>query len=146
MNRVRVLAAQACSTILGIFLVLVVVLQCRDFKAATEVFPVASFAVMLSMAAFAISWARVTPPNATAAEQRRVKRAALDLFMATVLTLVSAGLLRLAQDALLKAMPIVTPLLLLHALFLAVGLLIGWLALHSLLRQAVAITSDDPAV
>lgn len=149
MNALRMFAVQATTVILGVFVVLVVVLQCRDFKAATEVFPVASFAVFLTLASFAISWTRVNPPNATLAEQRRTKRAGLDLFIATGLTLTSACLLRLGQDVILKNSPLAPPILILHMLSLALGLLIGWVAFVSLLRQAVlpAVESscDTPA-
>ncbi len=142
MNALRFFAVQATTAILGFFLIVAVVLQCRDFKSATEVFPIAGFAVFLTLASFAISWARVNPPNATLAEQRRVKRAGLDFLIATGLTLVSAGLLRLAQDALLKDTLVALPILVLHVLSLAVGLFVGWVALVSLLRQAVVPASD----
>jgi hypothetical protein len=136
MNALRVLAAQVSMVVLGVLLVLVVLLQCRDFNAATEVVPLTSFAVFLSVSALAIGWSRVPPPIASLTEQRRVKRAGGDLFLATGLTLASAGLLRIAQDALFKTTPIAAPILILHALCLVLGLLIGWWAFASLLRQA----------
>lgn len=145
MNPLRVFAVQSITAMLGVFLVVVVVLQCRDFKAATEVFPIAGFAVFLTLSSFAISWARVNPPNATLAEQRRVKRAALDLFIATGLTLTSACLLRLAQDSILTSTPLALPVLVLHVLSLALGLFVGWVAFVSLLRQAVCPVSESPS-
>ncbi len=72
-----------------------------------------------------IGWSRVSPSLSTLAELRRLKRAGLDLLIATGLTLISGGLLKLAQDALFKSTA------------LAVGLLIGWMALSTLLSQAV---------
>ena len=76
-----------------------------------------------------IGWSRVSPPLSTLAELKRVKRAGLDLLIATGLTLISGGLLKLAQDDVFKSTP------------LAVGLLIGWMAVSILLSQAV-----NPAV
>jgi hypothetical protein len=143
MNALRVVAAQISTVVLGVLLLLVMAVQCREFESATEVVPLTSFAVFLSVSAFAIGWSRVNPPNASLAEQRRVKQAGVDLFLATGLTLASAGLLRIAQDALLKSTPIATPVLIVHALCLALGFFIGWVAFSSLLRQA-AIPSAAP--
>jgi hypothetical protein len=71
-----------------------------------------------------------------------VKRAGLDFFIATGLALTSAGLLRLAQDALLSKTWFSMPLLVLHELILAVGLFIGWMAFSALLRQSICPSSD----
>jgi hypothetical protein len=88
-----------------------------------------------------IGWSRVSPPLSTLAELKRVKRAGLDLLIATGLTLISGGLLKLAQDPLFKSTALAMLFLILHQLALAVGLLIGWMALSTLLSQAV-----NPAV
>jgi hypothetical protein len=143
MNTLRVVAARVSTVVLGVLLLLVVALQCRDFQSATEVVPLTSFAVFLSVSAFAIGWSRVNPPNATPSEQRRVKQAGVDLFLATGLTLASAGLLRIAQDPLLQRTPMAVPVLILHALCLALGFFMGWLAFAALLRQA-AIPAAAP--
>ena len=142
MQTLRLLALQFSKVILAAFLVLVVILQCRDFKSATEVFPVASFAVLLTLGSFAISWCRIPAPLATASERKRTKRAGLDLFIATALTLVSAGLLRCAQDPLLKDNPIVWWVIIFHLLSLSAALLIGWISLVTLLNQAVNPVPD----
>ena len=145
MNTVRVWAAQAIRLILAVVVVFVVVLQCRDFKAANEVFPTAGFVVFLTFASFAISWARVNPPISTLAELKRVKRAGLDLLIAAGLTFVSAALLQLAQDSFFKTTVVASLALLLHVLTLAIGLVIGWFALSTLLRQAVNPAQDPPS-
>jgi hypothetical protein len=142
MNALRLRAVQATMAILGVFLVLAIALQCRDFRSATEVFPVAGFAVLLTFGSFGISWARVNPPISTIAELKRVKRAGLDLLIATGLTLTSACLLRLAQEPLLKTTPVATVLLILHLLCLALGLFLGWVALSTLLIQSVHPAAD----
>ncbi len=145
MNAVRVWAAQAIRVILAAVVVLVVVLQCRDFRDANEVFPTAGFVIFLTFASFAISWARVNPPISTFAELKRVKRAGLDLLIATGLTFASAALLRLAQDSLIKATALAPLALILHVLTLSIGLVVGWIALSTLLGQAVHPAQDPPS-
>lgn len=141
MYALRLRCVQATKVILAVLLVLAVVLQCRDFHNATEVLPIGGFAVFLTLASFSIGWSRVSPPLSTLAELKRVKRAGLDLLIATGMTLISGGLLKLAQDPLFKSTALAMPFLILHQLALAVGLLIGWMALSTLLSQAV-----NPAV
>jgi len=145
MNAVRVWAAQAIRAILAVVVVLVVVLQCRDFGNANEVFPAAGFVVFLTFASFAISWARINPPISTLAELKRVKRGGLDLLIATGLTFASAALLRLAQDSFVKATPLAPLASVFHVLTLAVGLVVGWIALSTLLGQAVHPAQDSPS-
>ena len=145
MNAVRGLAAVVTRFILGIFFVLVVILEFTNLKGSTEVIPVASFVVFLSLASFSVSWARINPPISTLAELKRVKRAGLDFFIATGLALTSAGLLRLGQDALLRKTSFSIPLLVLHELILAAALFIGWLAFSALLRQSICPSLDAPS-
>jgi hypothetical protein len=142
MNAVRGLAVLVTRCILGILFVLVAILEFGNLKGSTEVIPVASFVVFLSLASFSISWARVNPPISTLAELKRVKRAGLDFFIATGLALSSAGLLRLGQDALLGKSAFSMLLLVLHGLMLAAALFIGWLAFSALLRQSIFPSSD----
>jgi SNF family Na+-dependent transporter len=145
MNAVRIWSAQIIRVTLAGIVALIVFLQCRDFRAANEVFPTAGFVVFLTFAAFAISWARVNPPISTYAELKRVKRAGLDLLIASGLTLASGALLQLAQDSLLKTTVLASVALLLHVLTLAIGLVLGWFALSTLLRQAVHPSQDSPS-
>ena len=145
MNAVRGLAAVVTRFILGIFFVLVVILEFTNLKGSTEVIPVASFVVFLSLASFSVSWARINPPISTLAELKRVKRAGLDFFIATGLALTSAGLLRLGQDELLRKTSFSIPLLVLHELILAAALFIGWLAFSALLRQSICPSPDAPS-
>lgn len=137
----RLVAVEACNALLGLFLLAALMVQGRDFQQASEVVPTGSFAVLLSLASFAISWARVNPPNATEREQKRVKRVGLDLLIASVLTLVSAGLLLISSDASLKATLLGSGLIALHIAFLAAGLLLGWVALTGMLREAARAAS-----
>ena len=136
MTRFRVISAEACNALLGLFLIGAIILQGRDYAQTTEVVPASSFAVMLSLASFAISWARVNPPNTTESEQRRVKRVGLDMLIGSILTLTSAGLLLLSTDAALKSAGMAPVLIALHIGFLAAGLLMGWLAISRMLREA----------
>ena len=142
MNALRLRAVQAAMVILAIVLVLVLVLQCRDFESASEIYPATGFAVLLSFGSVAMSWSRMNPPLATFAEVKRVKRAGLDLLIASALTLGSACFLRLAQDSLLKGTSLAIFILLLHILSLALGLFLGWVGLLNVLNQAISPASD----
>ena len=136
MSRFRSISAEVCNILLGLFLIGAIILQGRHYTQATEVVPASGFAVMLSIASFAISWARVNPPNSTESEQRRVKRIGLDMLIGSILTLTSAGLLLMSADSALKSTPMASALIALHIVFLAAGLLMGWLALGRMLREA----------
>ena len=141
MSRFRVISAEVCIALLGLFLIGAIVLQGRDYAQATELVPASSFAVMLSLASFAISWARVNPPNSTESEQRRVKRIGLDLLLGSILTLTSAGLLLLSTDATLKGAGMAPVLIPLHIGFLAAGLIMGWIAISRMLREAARVAT-----
>ena len=146
MNIFRGFAALATKLILGILFIVIVVLESGNLKGSTEVFPVAGFVVFLSLASFSISWARVNPPISTLTELKQVKRAGLDFFIATGLALASAGLLKVAQDALLSKTAVAMLLLVLHELVLAAGLFIGWRAFSALLRQSVTTSPEAQTV
>lgn len=136
MPRFRVIAAETCNVLLGLFLIGAIVLQGRDYSQAAEIVPVSSFAVMLGLGSFAMSWARINPPNSTEGEQRRTKRIGLDMLIGSVLTLTSAGLLLLSTDGALNSAIMGSTFIALHIAFLAAGLLMGWLALGRMLREA----------
>jgi hypothetical protein len=91
---------------------------------------------MLSLASFAISWARVSPPLSTESQQRRLKRIALDMLIGSALTLVSAGLLLINLDSAFQISSLSSAVIAIHIVFLAAGLTIGWLALSRMLREA----------
>jgi hypothetical protein len=135
-SRFRVISAEACNALLGLFLIGAIVLQGRHYAQATEIVPASSFAVMLSLASFAMSWARINPPNSTEGEQRRAKRMGLDMLIGSLLTLTSAGLLLMSTDSALKSTIMGSTFIALHIAFLAVGLLMGWLAVSRMLREA----------
>jgi len=142
MDIFRGLAALITRLILGLLFIVVVVLESSNLKGSTEVFPLAGFVVFLSLASFSVSWARINPPISTMAELKRVTRAGLDFFIATGLVLASAGLLRIAQDALFSQTSIAMLFLVVHELILAAGLFIGWIAFSALLRQALGPLPD----
>lgn len=145
MQTLRLRSAQAAIVILALFAVFVMALQCRDFKAATEVFPISGFLVTLTLASIAIGWSRISPPMSTVAELKRIKRAGLDLILSSALTLCSAALLLLAQDRLLKTTLLINPVLVLHLLSLGLGLFFGWLGVASLLNQAARPSPEQAA-
>lgn len=130
------MVVRASSTVLGLLLLALVLRQLAELQGASELLPLTSFAVLLSLASLAMSWTRATP--STEQEACRVKRSGLDLLIAAVLNLVASALLQVSQEPLLKGTLLVQPLLLLHVLFIAVGLGLGWVALVALLAEAVA--------
>ena len=136
MSWFRLIAAEACNILLALFLITAIVLQGRHYSEATEVVPTSSFIVMLSLASFAISWARVSPPLSTESQQRRLKRIALDMLIGSALTLISAGLLLINLDSAFQISSLSTAVIAVHIVFLAAGLIIGWLALSRMLREA----------
>lgn len=69
-------------------------------------------------------------------QQRRMMRIGLDMFMGSVLTLISAGLLLLSKDSALQNPNLNSVLIVFHIAFLSAGLIMGWLALSSMLREA----------
>ena len=133
---IRLVSAEACNILLALFLITAIVLQGRHYSEATEVVPASSFIVMLSLASFAISWTRVNPPLSTESQQRRLKRIALDMLIGSALTLISAGLLLISADSQLQNSSLSSALIALHIVFLAAGLIMGWLALSRMLREA----------
>jgi len=146
-NAFRALAVRLSSAVLALLLVEAVFRQLAELQGATELFPVASFVVLLSLASFSISWARMVPPRATEQELKVVKRSALDLLIAATLTLVAAGLLQVSADPLLKTTPLLLPIVLLHVVFMASGLFLGWVAVVRLLGQALSarVQPGDPS-
>lgn len=139
--RFRAICAEACNVLLGLFLISAIILQARHYAQASEVVPASSFAVMLSLASFAVSWARINPPNSTEAEQRRVKRIGLDMLIGSVLTLISSGLLLMSTDSAIKGTIMSQVMITLHIGFLSAGLLMGWLAISRMLREAVRVAT-----
>lgn len=66
-----------------------------------------------------------------------MKRSGLDLFIAAILNLVSACLLQVAQSQFMKGSILLGPVLLLHVIFISIGLVMGWFAIVSMLRYSV---------
>ncbi len=137
MHTLRVVATRASSLVLTLLLFLLVVRQLAELQGASELFPITAFAVLLSLASLALNWSRTNPDWGTEQELRSVKRSGLDLFIAAILNLVSACLLQIAQSPFMKGSFLLGPVLLLHVIFISVGLIIGWFALVSMLRYSV---------
>lgn len=137
MRTLRVVAARTSSLLLSLLLLLLVALQLAEFKGASELLPITAFAVLLTLASLALNWSRTNPDWGAEQELVSVKRSGLDLFIAAILNLVAACLLRIAQSPFLKGSILLRPVLVLHVVFIAVGLVIGWFSLVVMLRYSV---------
>jgi hypothetical protein len=133
----RLICAEACNIFLALLLISAIVLQGRDYSKAAEVVPASNFIVMLSLATFAFNWSRAISPIPTESlQQRRLKRIGLDMFIGSVLTLISAGLLLISTKSMLQYSSMIAALIALHIVFLAAGLIMGWFAISRMLREA----------
>lgn len=136
-HTLRVVAIRASSLVLTLLLFLLVVRQLAELQGASELLPITAFAVLLSLSSLALNWSRTNPDWGTEPELRSVKRSGLDLFIAAILNLVAACLLQVAQSPFMKGAFLLGPVLLLHVVFISIGLVIGWFALVSMLRYSV---------
>jgi hypothetical protein len=123
--------------VLTLLLFLLVVRQLAELQGASELLPITAFAVLLSLASLALNWSRTNPDWGTEQELRSLKYSGLDLFIAAILNLVAACLLRVAQSPFMKGSFLLGPVLFLHVVFISVGLVVGWFALVSMLRYSV---------
>ena len=137
MHTLRVVATRASSLVLTLLLFLLVVRQLAELQGASELLPITAFAVLLSLASLALNWSRTNPDWGTEQELRSLKYSGLDLFIAAILNLVAACLLRVAQSPFMKGSFLLGPVLFLHVVFISVGLVVGWFALVSMLRYSV---------
>lgn len=115
----------------------VVAIRASSLVLTLLLLPITAFAVLLSLASLALNWSRTNPDWGTEPEQRSVKRSGLDLFIAAILNLVAACLLQVAQSPFIKGSFLLGPVLLLHVVFISIGLVIGWFVLVSMLRYSV---------
>lgn len=143
MHRIRALAVQLSLWGLLVAAVVVVVSQYREVSTLQEGASLGSFVTFLALANFAISWSRMQVDLATLAERRCAKQVGLDLFLSSLLALLSQALLWLAP-MLKPALPmLVTPVVGLHVLLLALSWLMAWLPMRRLLLLLQRTSSAD---
>jgi len=99
----------------------------------TEVLPLTSFVVLLTFSALALNWSRGPIPAESATP---VHRAGVDLFIASLLALVSAFLAWLPATPQLAGSSLLRPIFALHWFFLLLAAVIFLAAILDLLAAA----------
>jgi len=116
--------------------IVMIVIQAREGAGGREILPLAAVVTMLSLSGLAFNWCRVPTTLASAALLKRVYKAAVDLFVAAMLALVS-----LASTFALQAQNDLGDLvsgiaLVVHWLFFLPALLLFVIAMCSLIMGA----------
>ena len=131
----RLWIKRLCPTALALVGLLLITLQVKEHLANREVLPVSSFLVLLTMASFAYSWARITAPLTTEQERLDVKLAGMDLFASSLLSLLAAAFAWIPKTTILVMTPLVHVAFILHLILLAIAFLLAWLGLTRMLRH-----------
>ena len=129
----RLWIKRLCPTALALVGLLLITLQVKEHLANREVLPVSSFLVLLTMASFAYSWARITAPLTTEQERLDVKLAGMDLFASSLLSLLAAAFAWIPKTTILVMTPLVHVAFILHLILLAIAFLLAWLGLTRML-------------
>ncbi len=110
--------------------VLLIVSQWTELKTHTESVPLVSTVTFLALSGVAFNWARLDEALVMPHEKRIAKQAGVDLFMASMLALVTQGLLW-AAPLFIKAAPLLSHgLVLAHTMLLGVAILMAWLPIR----------------
>ena len=133
MTRLRMLICRAC--IWGLFSLGVLLLfsQWTELQSHTESVPLGSTVTFLALSGLAFNWARVEDTMVLPHEKRVAKQAGVDLFAASMLALVTQGLVW-ASPVFSKLSPQLGHLLLIvHTSLLGLSILMAWLPIRRLL-------------
>ena len=139
----RLWIKRLCPTAIALVGLLLIVLQVQEHLANREVLPVSSFLVLLSIASFAYSWARITAPITSEQERLDMKVAGMDLFASSLLSLLAAAFAWIPKTSSFIATPLAHVAFILHLILLALAFLLAWLALTRMLRH-YPMASADP--
>ena len=145
MNRTRALAVQVSLWGLLIAAVVVVASQYREMSTLQEVASLGSFVTFLALANFAVSWSRMPADLAPLPERRKAKQVGLDLFLSSLLALLSQALLWMAPVVKPSLPVLLAPLLGLHVLLLALSWVMAWLPMRRLLLLLQRTSAADSA-
>ncbi|MFM8524848.1 MAG: hypothetical protein ACKOCM_04425 [Cyanobacteriota bacterium] len=122
---------------------MVLISQYQELGTLREVASLGSFVTFLAMANFAISWSRMAADLATMQERRCAKQVGLDLFLASLLALLSQALIW-AAPLLKSSLPVFAAVLMvLHVLLLAFSWTMAWLPMRRLLLLIRRQSRDD---
>ena len=124
-----------CPTALALVGVLLLGLQVKEHLANREALPVSSFLVLLTIASFAYSWARITAPLTTEQERLDVKLAGMDLFASSLLSLLAAAFAWIPKTTSMLMAPLLHGAFVVHLILLAIAFLLAWQGLTRMLRH-----------
>ena len=124
-----------CPTAFALVGVLLLSLQVKEHLANREALPVSSFLVLLTIASFAYSWARITAPLTTEQERLDVKLAGMDLFASSLLSLLAAAFAWIPKTTTVLMTPLVHGAFVVHLILLAIAFLLAWQGLTRMLRH-----------
>jgi hypothetical protein len=140
MRRLHQLTLHLVRGLLWVVALVLLVVQSQETNTFQELLPLSSFAIFLSLAGFAMNWARLGPPLMSQPQQQSLHRSAQDLMLSSLLGLLSAGVIWLTTlsgpDAGFPAWTLLRQALLAsHWLLLCLSLLWGLLGVDALLNQ-----------
>jgi hypothetical protein len=125
--------AQLISAIFALLGLLLIFSQLRDFSGSAELLPLGFFAVVLSLAGYAMTWCSNGKTFSTSRDLAEIYQCSKDLFQSSTLALLSSALLTISKISPWPA-TIKYSFYGLHWLFFSVAILLAWWAIHRLLR------------
>ncbi len=141
----RIIRGAACAllpTALVLVSATILAVQFRELAQQKEILSLSSFVILLSFSALAFNWCRISPTLATEATLRVVYQGGIDLFLASMLALVSAFFAWLQMQASVASW-IDVAFFLLHWVFLLLSVLLFLAAAFSLIRTARRARSES---
>jgi hypothetical protein len=125
--------AQLISAIFALLGLLLIFSQLRDFSGSAELLPLGFFAVVLSLAGYAMTWCSNGKTFSTSRDLAEIYQCSKDLFQSSTLALLSSALLTISKISPWPA-TIKYSFYGLHWLFFSVAILLAWWATQRLLH------------
>jgi len=124
--------AQLISAIFALLGLLLIFSKGGDFGSSAEFLPVGFFVVVLSLAAYAMTWCSNGKPFCSSRDLAELYQCSRDLFQSSILALLSSALVTISKVSPWPA-TIKYSFYGLHWLFFSVAILLAWWAIHRLL-------------
>ena len=121
---------------LSLLAIVLLVAQFLEMTGSREILPLTSFIVLLSFSALAFNWCRTSSTFSSEATLERVFRSAVELFIASLLALVSVALGFMKEGISWIPAALALPIFIIHWIFLALALLLFLLSIFTLLSLA----------
>ena len=138
MSRLRILVCKV--SIWGLFSLGVLLLfsQWTELKTHAETVPLASTVTFLALSGVAFNWGRVDDKLAPPPEKMLAKQAGVDLLAASMLALVTQGLVWASPLFSKLSSQLVWLVLIVHTALLGLSMLMAWLPIRRLLLMGCA--------